>query len=286
MGKTGSVSKQRNINVKLFKHGHAFFTHSVYGKVEIIDINRDMAVVALNKDEQIEIDIGLLKPVISTSSRNHSKGKTADKDGLNVLCRLCEKKCADKDRQHHEVKPKLFSDCIKIMLDDTGVFFEYLRLKSPAGQTICSIRSFFHYAITNRILFIYHDRKMNTNEIIPPISVINCLKEAIIRWGFKIPLDFNFEPLEMLLTRSKNLNTDPSNPRRNIVTKCPQCGDPLKIALNDIDIEQLSKGSRYIHKIVEHGKEDNIHGVNIFIDSEYRVRRKSAVQIVKSIICP
>ena len=46
--------------------------------------NRDMAVVlVLSKEEQIEIDIGLLKPVISTSSRKHPEHETADADGLN-----------------------------------------------------------------------------------------------------------------------------------------------------------------------------------------------------------
>ncbi|MHA1450381.1 MAG: hypothetical protein ACTSP4_13275, partial [Candidatus Hodarchaeales archaeon] len=138
MGVTRSVSHQRSINMKLFNHGHAFFSHPVYGKVKINELSNNMAVVAF-KGEQIRIDIGLLEPVISSVGKKHSKQEIVEMDGLNVFCRICGKKCADKDKQLNDVKIKLFNDCIKIMLDDLGVFFEYLRLKSPAGKTICAI---------------------------------------------------------------------------------------------------------------------------------------------------
>jgi len=268
MGVTRSVSHQRSINMKLFKHGHAFFSHPVYGKVKINELSNNMAVVAF-KGEQIRIDIGLLEPVISSAIKKNSKQEIVEMDGLNVFCRICGKKCADKDKQLNDVKIKLFNDCIKIMLDDLGVFFEYLRLKSPAGKTICAIcaiRSFFHYTIINRMVFMYQDRKQNTRDIIPPRSIINCFKEAVIRWDFLIPKDCNFEPLEKLLVKSMNYNAKsdlPLKSERKVATKCPQCGGLLTVTLSDNDVGQLSKGSRYIHKIVEHGTGDNVHGVNI-----------------------
>ncbi|MHA2298999.1 MAG: hypothetical protein ACXAEU_21150 [Candidatus Hodarchaeales archaeon] len=74
------------------------------------------------------------------------------------------------------------------------------------------------------------------------------------------------------------------NLAKKLETECPVCGKRLLIKLDDKELNDLLKGGRLVRKAVEHVTKNDSHVVELFIDSQLKIRRKNALKLVKAII--
>jgi hypothetical protein len=80
-------------------------------------------------------------------------------------------------------------------------------------------------------------------------------------------------------------NKDPNQLKqvtKYLETKCPQCKEILNIKLDENDLESIANGIHLLHKIVEHGMGVSSHAIDLYIDSDFNVRRKSTVKLVRA----
>ncbi|MHA1450600.1 MAG: hypothetical protein ACTSP4_14415 [Candidatus Hodarchaeales archaeon] len=218
-------------------------------------------------------------------------GKNQDHD---LLCSICKQDCQNSDINGND--DILFSKCVKIMHDDLAVSFEYLRLNSPADQVLCKFRSFFRYTLKKDSELFWIDSVSKQRTVVTPSKLAKCFFDSLKRWLYTIPDTVSIVDLEQYIASQlesirNNDGLDASYDEldsypileKTISTDCPECGKKVVITLDEGDLETIASGARMIHKAVEHESVEGIHVVNLFIDSEYKIRRKHAMKLVKAL---
>ncbi|MFW9993740.1 MAG: hypothetical protein ACFFD4_16970 [Candidatus Odinarchaeota archaeon] len=214
---------------------------------------------------------------------------------LSVFCLLCHENC-DKFTIS-EIDRILFDNSLKILQDDLTAFFEYLRLHSPLEKVICNFRSFIYQVASEKKQLQWHDRKEKRFLSIPPSVFAKYFVRELKRWKYDIPKDFSPIAVEQALgmidiRQDRNIQNSAGsfdrllgaqNSYRFLETDCPLCGEVLKTELDDNDLENLKNGSRVLHKAVKHGSSTNSHVVDLYIDSDYNIRRIHAAKLVKAL---